>query len=115
MQRIRVRNIRSQSVRSGAILVLFGMLLVVLIGLVGLVIDGGLLMASHRTAQNAADAAAMAAAFEKYRGRSDSDALIAANEFIDRNGWSSAPRLALGSSFNCPPSTGPYAGDDRYV
>ena len=36
-----------------------GLGLVVLLGMAGLVIDGGLLMASHRHAQNAADAAAM--------------------------------------------------------
>ena len=47
---------------------LFAILLPALLGMVGLVIDGGLLMASYRQVQNAADSAALAAAMDKYRG-----------------------------------------------
>lgn len=43
-------------------LVLLAFLLLILIGMLGLVIDGGILMNSHRQAQNAADAAARACA-----------------------------------------------------
>ena len=45
--------------RSGTVLVWWRLLLPVLLGMVGLVIDGGLLMATYRHAQNAADAAAL--------------------------------------------------------
>ena len=45
--------------RPGKVLVLFTMLLPVLLGLVGLVVDGGLMMAAQRRVQNAADAAAL--------------------------------------------------------
>ena len=101
--------------RAGVVMVLFAMILVVLIGLIGLVIDGGFLMSSHRQAQNAADAAALAAAFEKYRGRSDSDARTAADDFVDLNGFVAIPDLVNGTSFNIPPSSGPFAGNNRYV
>ena len=39
-----------------------------LLGMTGIVVDGGLMMAAQRAAQNAADAAAMAAAYELKRG-----------------------------------------------
>ena len=101
--------------RAGVVMVLFAMILVVLIGLIGLVIDGGFLMSSHRQAQNTADAAALAAAFEKYRGRSNSDARTAADNFVDQNGLTSLPALVDGTSFKIPPATGPYAGNSNYV
>ena len=57
--------------RRGTIVVMFAILLVALVGVVGLVIDLGLMMGTHRQAQNAADAAALAAAVERiYRGES---------------------------------------------
>ena len=60
--------LRPATLRSGKTLVMFAILLPVLLGMTGLVIDGGLLMAAHRQVQNAADAAALAAAMDKYRG-----------------------------------------------
>jgi Flp pilus assembly protein TadG len=57
--------------RSGMVVVMFSILLVALIGMLGLVIDTGFMLATHRQAQNAADAAALAAAVERiYRGES---------------------------------------------
>ena len=108
-------SVRQPHHRAGVVMVLFAMILVVLIGLIGLVIDGGFLMSSHRQAQNAADAAALAAAFEKYRGRTDADARTAADGFVDQNGFVNVPDLENGTSFNIPPSSGPFAGNNRYV
>ena len=110
-----IPRVSKPSHRAGVVMVLFAMILVVLIGLMGLVIDGGFLMSSHRQAQNTADAAALAAAFEKYRGRSNSDARTAADDFVDQNGLTTLPALVDGTSFNIPPSTGPYAGNSKYV
>ena len=56
--------------RKGAILVWFALIFVVMLGMMGLVIDAGLLMAAQRQAQNAADAAALAAAHDLMLGRS---------------------------------------------
>jgi Flp pilus assembly protein TadG len=102
--------------RSGKILVLFALLLPVLLGMTGLVVDGGLMMASYRQTQNAADAAAMAAAMDKLRGESDGYALETANYYIQQlNGLADAPALVAGQTFNIPPRTGPYAGNPHYV
>jgi hypothetical protein len=87
----------------------------VLVGWVGLVIDGGLLMAGQRQAQNAADAAAMAGAMDKLRGNSNATALATANNFLTYNGLSNAPALVSGTSFNIPPQQGPHKGDSQYV
>src|SRR5262249_34113248 len=49
--------------RTGKTLVLFAMLLLVILGMIGLVIDLGMLMAARRQAQNAADAGATAGCY----------------------------------------------------
>jgi hypothetical protein len=97
-------------------LVLFALLLPVLLGMLGLVLDGGLLMAAHRQARNAADAAAMAAALDKLRGASNAMALATANQYMTvYNNLPDAPPLVPGVSFNIPPKAGPYAGNAQYV
>ncbi|MCH8995096.1 MAG: hypothetical protein IH959_09055 [Chloroflexi bacterium] len=48
----------------GQILMLAALFVTVLLGLVGLVVDSGLLYAQRRQAQNAGDEAALAAAYE---------------------------------------------------
>src|SRR5207237_7140365 len=78
--------------RPGKILVLFVLLLPVLLGMVGLVVDTGLMMAAHRQAKNAADAAALAAAMDLMLGGSGSSATAAAQTFVQQyNGLASAP------------------------
>jgi Flp pilus assembly protein TadG len=101
--------------RKAKTLVLFCVLAPVLVGWVGLVIDGGLLMAGQRQAQNAADAAAAAGAMDKMRGNTNATALATANNFLTYNGLSNAPALVLGTSFNIPPKQGPHTGDAQYV
>jgi hypothetical protein len=94
--------------RSGNILIVFAVLLPVLLGMVGLAIDGGLLMAAQRQAQDAADAAAMAAAMAKLYNQGTPQA--AANTFVTTyNGLPNNPTL------NSPPSPpSPHAGNNRY-
>ncbi len=94
--------------RPGKTLVMFALLLPVLLGMVGLVIDCGLLIAAQRTAQNAADAAAMAAAMAKLSGQGDPQSV--ATTFMQSN----APSAATLTTFNSPPAAGPHAGDGRY-
>ena len=107
--------VRKHQHRRGATIVLFAMSFVALVALVGLVIDGGFLLATHRQVQNAADAASIAAAFEKVRGRTDTDARLAANALIDANGFDTVPDLVSGTNFHSPPLSGPFAGDSRCV
>ena len=71
--------------RSGAILVWVALMLIVLLGFVGLVIDLGMLLTAHRHTQNVADGAALAAVMELFRGKSEDEALAAANRSIEVN------------------------------
>jgi Flp pilus assembly protein TadG len=95
----------------GKVLVLLVITLPALCGLIGLMIDGGLLFAESRRLQDLADSAATAAAMEKMQGRSNADALAVATKFIAQYGQSSAAAVTL----NCPPSTGPYAASNNHV
>src|SRR5438874_11104658 len=91
--------------RSGKILALFALLAPILAGMAGLVVDGGLLMAARRQAQNAADAAATGAALDKFKGASDSTALATAQSLVTNNGVAVTLTLNGGASnaLNIPP------------
>jgi Flp pilus assembly protein TadG len=87
------------------------LLLPVLLGLVGLVIDGGLMMSAYRQSQNAADAAATAAALDKLRGSSDAVATRTATVYAQT--FNNLPGATV--TTNLPPLSGPYAGNPQYV
>src|SRR5690242_19816314 len=89
---------RTHQRRRGVTLILFAILAPVLVGMVGLVVDAGLLMAASRQAQNAADAAALGAAMDLYRGSASSTALATANSFIADNGLGVSLGLNGGTS-----------------
>ncbi|HET6572409.1 MAG TPA: pilus assembly protein TadG-related protein [Fimbriiglobus sp.] len=97
--------------RPGKIIVMFALLLTTLLGMLGLVIDSGLMMASHRATQSVADSAALAAAMELMRGESADAARAAAVAFVQtHNGMTDAtPDVRI------PPTTGPHAGNQRYA
>lgn len=108
------RNQRSQ--RSGVILVFFVVLLPVLIGFVGLVIDTGYLMATLRQTQNAADAAALAAAkrmlqMEEYPGSPGLTPEETARDFARRNGMGDDAQVDV----YIGPQRGPYTGNAHFV
>lgn len=95
----------------GVIAVKFAILLPVILGMTGLVIDSGLMMAEHRHAQNAADAAALAYAMDRMRGRSPTQATTSATTFVTvHNGLSDAE-----VTINDPPTQGPYAARSNFV
>ncbi len=97
--------------RAGTILVITAIVLVSLIGLLGLVIDAGQLMTAHRVAQNAADAGATAAALDLLKGKSHSTAIATSTLFVQQH--NALPDAAVSTLI--PPSTGPHAGNSRYV
>lgn len=79
--------------------------------MVGLVVDTGILLATHRQVQNAADAAALAISFERLSGKSDAAAInMAATMVQKQNGLNKAA-----ITVTIPPTTGPYAGKSNYV
>jgi hypothetical protein len=97
--------------RSGKFLALFILLLPALLGIAGLAIDGGLLTAGQRQAQNAADAAALAAAMDLLRGQSTNTAKSTATTFAQTyNGLSSAT-----VQVNVPPTQGNYQGNAQFA
>jgi hypothetical protein len=93
------------------VLVLLAITLPTLCGLIGLVVDGGLLLASSRQAQHAADSAATAAAMEKQQGQSNAVALSVATQFVQQHNSLSGANVSL----HCPPTTGPYEGSTSHV
>lgn len=100
--------------RRGAIIVLFALVLFVVVGLLGLVIDGGFLFADHRQTQSLADSAALAAAMDKLVGKTDDTAAATARTFIQtHNGRSDVTDDNIEVHF--PPTQGPYAGLDGHV
>jgi Flp pilus assembly protein TadG len=97
--------------RSGKVLVLLAILLPSLFGIVGLVIDGGLMMNEHRNLQHAADAASTAAAMNLELGKSSATAVSTANNVIQVGNELSDATVTV----NIPPSSGPYAGQAGHV
>src|SRR5262245_22369647 len=107
------RSLKYRQERSGKIIVLFALLLPVLLGMVGLVIDSGLAMAAHRRVRNAADAAALAAALDLLRGQTAATAKKTAADMVTtNNGLTSASvTVNIGKEI----ATGPYAGNPNFV
>jgi hypothetical protein len=99
---VRHCRFRNSKRREGKIFILFIVMVPVLMGMTGLVIDGGLIMASYRQTQNAADAAALAGALAVRNGGSPSSAVTA---YLSGNGMN----LAQAATVNNPPLSGNYA------
>jgi Flp pilus assembly protein TadG len=95
---------------TGQVSVIFAMALLGLVGFVALSIDGGYIMAERRQAQNAADAAALAAAKSLFDGQTGSIA-------PSGQGYAALNSGALPGDVDVswPPATGTYSGDDKYV
>lgn len=96
---------------SGKVLVLLAIMLPTLCGLIGLVVDGGLLLSASRQVQHVTDSAATAAAIEKQHGKSNSEALAVAEQFVRNHNFLASAAVTL----HCPPVSGPYAGSPRHV
>jgi hypothetical protein len=91
------------------------LMMIVLLGMVGLVIDAGMCMASQRQAQNAADAGALAAAMDKIMGKTDAQARATATTFVKNYNQDHAPEVTLDPTVNFPPTTGAYKNMANYV
>src|SRR5262245_37075204 len=105
------RLLRWRRGRRGYVLVWFSLVLVLLMGLIGLVVDGGMLASTYRQARNAADAAALAAAKDIFAGRGSGTARTTAETFVHTHNGLSAATVVV----NNPPLNGPYAGNASFV
>lgn len=97
--------------RTGKILVVFAIILPVLVGIMGVVADGGLLTAHHRQLQNVTDAAATVAAKELHQGASFARATSIALGYVRYYNGLADARIKM----RRPPRHGSYAGDGDYV
>jgi Flp pilus assembly protein TadG len=104
-------EVAPRSRREAKVLVLMAILLPVLCGMVGLVVDSSLLMSSYRNLQQVSDAAATAAAMALSNGATTADAAAQAVTCVNTtNGLTNA-----NVTVNIPPSSGPYAGNSSYA
>ena len=104
----------------GQAIILIVFAIVGLVGLTGLTVDGGLVYADRRQAQNAADSAALAAALAKIRSQNFSNAGFA---LAASNGYTNDGVLST-VTINNPPVVGdcnpndtptPYVGNNEYI
>jgi hypothetical protein len=117
-----------KSTESGQALVLIVLMIVGLIGFAALAIDGGMLLAERRRAQNAADAGVMAASLAKIQAK---DLFTTALQRVASNGFGTVPGICSppGTGTDClvgsgerwtvqvsnPPRTGDFAGNSNYI
>jgi Flp pilus assembly protein TadG len=92
--------------RPGSVLIWCALLLPVLVAMVGLTIDGGLMLAAYREAQNAADAAAIAAAYELSLGKSVDVAASAADTYVQDSSHNNLSGATV--TVNIPPTVTNY-------
>ena len=102
---------KNLSSERGQVLILITLGIIVLVGFVGLAVDGGTAFSDRRQAQNAADTAAYAAALAKINGH---DWIALGLARAEDNGY---PNNGQESTVHvhCPPENGQYAGNYEYV
>ena len=96
----------------GQALVIIALALAGLAGIVGLVVDGGNAFSDRRKAQNAADAAALAAALARIRG--GEDMVSAALNSAAQNGYNNDGITNIVELYS-PPKDGPHSGNIEYI
>lgn len=99
--------------RAGQTMLLLAVCIFAMLGILGLVLDGGRIYFEKRRAQAAADAGAMAAAQELRRGlRTPEWVRSSAVNDTELNGYSDEDSTILVSA---PPSSGPRSADDNFA
>ncbi len=104
--------------RPGVILVLFAIMLALLIGMIGLVVDGGLMLASHERAQNIADSTARSVAIALHNGDEELSPQKNGERFaFTYNHLPDDPEMTPAQQVivNHPPQSGAFAGINDYV
>ena len=98
----------------GQILVMGVLLLTLLMGMLGLIIDGGSFYQQRRQTQSAADSAALAAAGALKDGATTAVAIAAAKEYAANNGYSNNGTSNT-VTVNIPPTSGDHIGSSSYA
>lgn len=102
-------SLRSRDER-GQVLMLTALFAASLLGLAGLVIDGGRFYQQRRDLQNAADSGAVAAAQTLLMGGSTAEAIDTATWYVAENGY-----RITDIEVNRPPEDGAHEGDSHFV
>lgn len=103
---------RTHPSERGQTLIIIAIALIGLVGLAGLVIDGGNVFLDRRKAQNAADSAALAAALARIRG--EQNYMTVAINSAAQNGYNN-DGVSNTVLVQVPPANGPHAGDIEYI
>jgi hypothetical protein len=98
----------------GQVLALSALLITVLLGIIGLVIDGGFFYAQRRHAQSAADAASLAATYRLATGGTDAQASATALEYAAANGYDN-DGTSNTVTVNIPPTSGAFSGQPYHA
>jgi hypothetical protein len=108
--------------RRGNAMAVTAVCLILIVGVMALVFDGGLLMSEQRHAQSVADAAALAAAYSLYNNSAtdkgldpNGTAAKAARSIASSNGYTNDDDDASTVRVNIPPLTGSFKGRSGYV
>lgn len=95
----------------GQALIIIALAIMGLVGIAGLVVDGGNAFQDRQRAQNAVDAAALASAYARIKSE---DLVNAALATAAQNGYNNDGVTNLVSLYT-PPVDGPHAGDIEYI
>jgi hypothetical protein len=101
------RRVHARQAVDGQVLVIFALFSIVLLGALSLSVDAGYLMAQRRGAQNAVDAAALAADKAVQRHQFG-DVQATGQDYVANNGFGAGAANTVTISY--PPATGPKAG-----
>lgn len=101
----------TRGAKRGQALVIIALALVGIVGMVGLVVDGGNVFFDRRSAQAAADSAALASALSRING---DDWVVAAAAAAAVNGYNNDGVTNNIQVYN-PPIDGPHAGNTEYL
>jgi hypothetical protein len=101
----------TEDAKRGQALIIIALALVGIVGMVGLVVDGGNVFFDRRGAQNAADSAALSSALSRINGE---DWITAAVSAASVNGYNNDGVTNIVNVYN-PPKDGPHAGNGEYL
>lgn len=96
----------------GQALVLIVFAIIGMMGFAAMAIDGGMMYAERRRAQNAADAAAYAAALAGVQGKTAAQIQTLAENVLVANGFTPGSDMVV--QVNKGPNSGPYQGNQNY-
>lgn len=104
--------------RSGAVMILFVLILPSMLGLLALIVDGGIVMSNHRKLQSLSDSLAVTVANRMIRGATPAQCLAQA-ESIRNTVYPASHSLVWNggtvNAINNPPTSGPFIGNRKYV